>query len=46
MLIVEKYKAEIIILMKLSRKSFAMKDLGVVKRIPGMKITRNHSRRM
>ena len=46
MLIVSKNKMKIDALKKALRKSFAMKDLGLVKKILGMKITRDRSRRM
>jgi len=46
MLIVGKNKMKIDALKKALRKSFAMKDLGLVKKILGMKITRDRSRRM
>lgn len=46
MLIVGKDKIKIAALKKALSKSFAMKDLGAVKRILGMKITRDRSKRM
>ena len=46
MLIVGKNKMKIDALKKALSKSFAMKDLGPVKKILGMKITRDRSRRM
>ena len=46
MLIVGKDKTKIAALKKALSNSFAMKDLGAVKKILGMKITRDRSRRM
>jgi len=46
MLIVGKDKAKIATLKKALSKSFAMKDLGGVKKILGMKIVRDRSKRM
>jgi len=46
MLIAGKNKMKIDALKKALSKSFAMKDLGPVKKILGMKITRDRSRRM
>ncbi|WVZ01079.1 hypothetical protein V8G54_027148 [Vigna mungo] len=46
MLIVGKEKIKIAALEKALSKSFAMKDLGAVKKILGMKISRDRSRRM
>jgi len=46
MLIVGKDKAKISALKKALGKSFAMKDLGAVKKILGMKIVRDRSKRM
>ncbi|WVZ00881.1 hypothetical protein V8G54_026950 [Vigna mungo] len=46
MLIVGKDKIKIAALKKALSKSFAMKDLGAVKKILGMKISRDRSRRM
>jgi hypothetical protein len=46
MLIVGKDKAKIAAFKKALRKSFAMKDLGAVKKVLGMKIVRDCSKRM
>jgi ATP-binding cassette subfamily B (MDR/TAP) protein 1 len=46
MLIVGRDKTKIAALKKALSKSFAMKDLGAVKKILGMKIVRDRSRRM
>ena len=46
MLIIVKNKMKIYAFKKTLSKSFSMKDLGPVKKILGMKITRDQSRRM
>lgn len=46
MLIIEKDKTKIVALNKALRKSFAMKDLGAVKKNLGMNIIRDRPKRM